>query len=541
MGVQIGSGRARVLLTHKTHNMVRLTEEGQPGPDAQPEAPKPTNNLELFGSTTFSGVVCSQHVQKFTCMASVRVPDDDIDEDAEVNENERPPVILVAVVDKSGSMAGKKMESLKETLNFVISEMGKKDQLAIVEYDTNVTTSLPLTLMNQDGRNRAQEVCKKIHPGSATNLSGGLMEGLRLVPTNLDTDVVVSTFLLTDGLANHGIRTAKGIVSMLKKEQSKGVGRCTVNTFGFGSDHDAAMLKEIAQAAEGMYYFIENEDSIASAFADCIGGLLSVRAQGVELEIHSSDTIALGEIFTTKEVTTVTAGRKIRIALGDLQNGEERDITFEVQLPSCSATDCQTLANIRLGFFDMKTNEMRDIEATVTVARPSAETSDHQKPNLLVDRNCNRIKGANVLAKALKFAESNQLAQGRELLQNAITEIKQSPSSGEEFCIALLEELQTSLNGMQDRQHYRDFGKYQMNNACHVMYNQRCAAPVSQQPSHSFAAAPQAQQQAFGYSAMGMSSMESSSIPSPPAPVPMSRPMFQTKNRARFAKKCAKK
>jgi len=522
--------------------MVQL-EGDQPTELTKPTSTTPPANTDitLFGSTLYSGVACGKQLQKFTCMASVRVPEDDKDEDDDLDENERAPVLVVAVVDKSGSMAGAKMDSLKDTLHFIVKELGKRDKLAIVEYDTNVKTTLQITQMTDTGKIAATSVINALKSGSATNLSGGLLQGLRLIPEDVGNDTVVSTLLLTDGLANHGIRSANGIVSMLKKEQSKGVGRCTVNTFGFGSDHDAAMLKEIAQAAEGMYYFIENEDSIASAFADCIGGLLSVRAQGVELEIHSSDTIALGEIFTTKEVTTVTAGRKIRIALGDLQNGEERDITFEVQLPSCSATDCQTLANIRLGFFDMKTNEMRDIEATVTVARPSAETSDHQKPNLLVDRNCNRIKGANVLAKALKFAESNQLAQGRELLQNAITEIKQSPSSGEEFCIALLEELQTSLNGMQDRQHYRDFGKYQMNNACHVMYNQRCAAPVSQQPSHSFAAAPQAQQQAFGYSAMGMSSMESSSIPSPPAPVPMSKPMFQTKNRARFAKKCAKK
>merc|ERR1712137_105962 len=515
MGVQIGSGRARVLLTHKTHNMVRLTEEGQPGPDAQPEAPKPTNNLELFGSTTFSGVVCSQHVQKFTCMASVRVPDDDIDEDAEMNENERPPVILVAVVDKSGSMAGKKMESLKETLNFVISEMGKKDQLAIVEYDTNVTTSLPLTLMNQDGKNRAQEVCKKIHPGSATNLSGGLMEGLRLVPTNLDTDVVVSTFLLTDGLANHGIRTAKGIISMVQKAQSEGVGRGVVNTFGFGSDHDATMLKEIAQACEGMYYYIENEDTIASAFADCIGGLLSVRAQGVELEIGTSADIRLGEVFTPKEVTTVTAGRKIRIALGDLQNGEERDVTFEVELPICSTSDEQLIATLKLTYFDMLSNEMKDLPAQVVVQRPATLSETHKQPNLLVDGNCNRIKATRAIANSITMANANKISEARDMLTQVIQEIKQSPSATEEFCVSLLAELENCLAGVRDRNEYSRHGQYKLNNCVHVFAHQRAACSAPAPP-------PQAPE-AVGCAA---------------APPP--KPMFSTKNRARMKKKCVK-
>merc|ERR1712137_774691 len=197
-------------------------------------------------------------------------------------------------------MSGDKMKSLKDTLKFAISEMGQKDRLAIVEYDSNVKTTLPLTRMDQAGKAQASKVASAIHPGSTTNMSGGLMEGLRLIPEDAGIDTVVSTLLLTDGLANKGIRTAKGIIAMVRKAQSEGVGRCTVNTFGFGADHDATMLTDIAQACEGMYYFIENVDSIAGAFTDCMGGLLSVRAQGVELELSTTSTVTLGKVYTTK-------------------------------------------------------------------------------------------------------------------------------------------------------------------------------------------------------------------------------------------------
>jgi len=328
-----------------------------------------------------------------------------------------------------------------------------------------------------------------------------------------------------------------------------GVGRCTVNTFGFGSDHDAAMLKEIAQAAEGMYYYIENEDSIASAFADCIGGLLSVRAQGVELEIQTADGIALGEVFTGKPLTVVTEGRKVRIALGDLQNGEERDVTFEVQLPSIgSAVDTQNIAGFKLSFFDMVKNEMRDLDSSLIIARPAEATDEHKSPNLLVDRNCNRVKGANALAEALKLAEKNQLAQAREILQRVISEVKASPSSGEDFCVTMLQELQTSLSGMQDRQQYHNFGKYQMNNMVHVMANQRCAASTPSYSPQQVSSAPPpsfsfAQQQQCMPQMSAMSAMPPAmGSPMPPmAPQMSAKPMFATKNRARMQKKCAKR
>ena len=40
----------------------------------------------------------------------------------------------------------------------------------------------------------------------------------------------------------------------------------SVYTFGFGSDHNAEMLKEISDAGGGMYYFIENTDKVKYFF-----------------------------------------------------------------------------------------------------------------------------------------------------------------------------------------------------------------------------------------------------------------------------------
>lgn len=50
-------------------------------------------------------------------------------------------------------------------------------------------------------------------------------------------------------------------------------------TFGFGSEHDADALHNIAEAGNGLFYYIDNSDSIPESFCDCLGGLLSVAAQ----------------------------------------------------------------------------------------------------------------------------------------------------------------------------------------------------------------------------------------------------------------------
>ena len=52
-----------------------------------------------------------------------------------------------------------------------------------------------------------------------------------------------------------------------------------VFTFGYGSEHDADLLLGIAEAGNGLFYYIDSEESIPESFCDCLGGLLSVAAQ----------------------------------------------------------------------------------------------------------------------------------------------------------------------------------------------------------------------------------------------------------------------
>jgi cobalamin biosynthesis protein CobT len=46
------------------------------------------------------------------------------------------PVDLVCVVDQSGSMQGNKISLLKDTLNYIVDQMGVLDRLAIISFNT---------------------------------------------------------------------------------------------------------------------------------------------------------------------------------------------------------------------------------------------------------------------------------------------------------------------------------------------------------------------------------------------------------------------
>jgi hypothetical protein len=46
--------------------------------------------------------------------------------------------------------------------------------------------------------------------------------------------------------------------------------------------------RQISDQGSGMYYFVKDEEAISTAFADALGGLLSVVAQKIQMTITVS-------------------------------------------------------------------------------------------------------------------------------------------------------------------------------------------------------------------------------------------------------------
>ena len=148
---------------------------------------------------------CSMHA-----MASLKV-------DA-VEEDERAPMELIAVVDRSGSMAGPKLATVLKTLNFLVDKgLRKDDTFGIVTYDHIASTALMPTKMDKDGVAQARKAIASIVIGGTTNLSGGLIEGIEhLVTMPTVKGTMRAVLLFCDGQANVGIEKREDIVAAAK-------------------------------------------------------------------------------------------------------------------------------------------------------------------------------------------------------------------------------------------------------------------------------------------------------------------------------------
>jgi len=52
----------------------------------------------------------------------------------------------------------------------------------------------------------------------------------------------------------------------------------SIQSFGFGADHDPVLMNDISKIKDGSFYYVEKLDVVDEMFVDALGGLFSVIA-----------------------------------------------------------------------------------------------------------------------------------------------------------------------------------------------------------------------------------------------------------------------
>lgn len=252
---------------------------------------------------------------------------------------------------------------------------------------------------------------------------------------------------------------------------------CSVHTFGFGSDHDTNMLKAIADAGSGTYFFLKDKDDIPDAFADCLGGLLSVVGQNISIKFKPQNGVLIKKILTKFKIIVDEASSTQTVTIGDIQSEEERDILLTVDLPQCEVVgnQQQEVVEAVLSYFNVISSRQEEFKTSVSVARPGVVNESTNKVSFKLDLQRNRITTADAIEAGKKLGDQGKLEDARNVIKAAMEKLNASISKDDKFTKGLVADLQKTLDGLQDRQAYNDYGAQQMNAAAGMHWNQRAA------------------------------------------------------------------
>ncbi|KAK4769025.1 hypothetical protein SAY86_027175 [Trapa natans] len=437
--------------------------------DQIPEDSSYGSAIEIRTYPEVSAVPWAQSYDSFTILAHLKA----IPASKSCPQTPRAAVDLVTVLDISGSMAGTKLALLKRAMGFVIQNLSSTDRLSVIAFSSTARRLFPLLRMTDTGRQQALQAVNSLMANGGTNIAEGLRKGAKVMSDRKQKNPVASIILLSDGqdtcTFNSSSNTnSKANYQLLLPLSIHGDGvtgfQIPVHTFGFGSDHDASSMHSISETSGGTFSFIETEAAMQDAFAQCIGGLLSVVVQDLQVIIESAhQSVRLSLLRGGSYPNCVSAdGRSGVIDVGDLYADEERDFLISVNLPVEVSGFETCLLKVKCVYKDPLTKEISTVEdGEVRVNRPETAGEEAATVSIEVDRQKNRLQAALAMSQAREAAEQGDLSTASSIIENCrhILGNSVSTKSGDMLCFGLDNELKEMQERMASRHVYETSGR----------------------------------------------------------------------------------
>ncbi len=282
-----------------------------------------------------------------------------------------PPINLCLVIDRSTSMNGERMDTVKVTAIELLRHLRPQDTLAVITFSDRSDVVIPAARGYR--RTEAEGKIRSIRTGGGTELSYGLEAGLFEVRQFLSNKQVNHVILLTDG-RTYG--DEEKCIDLADKMASHGV---SLSILGIGDEWNDQFLDGLAKRTGGSSFYVSRPGDIAEFLEDRFRGLSQVYAEQLLLKLEPSNGVLLQYVLRSQPDTLPLPAESL-IRLGSMPNDNGIRLLLEfVVAPITVRGQRQKLANCTLTM-DIPTKNKINYKVQFKLQRPISQVFQPEGP-----------------------------------------------------------------------------------------------------------------------------------------------------------------
>lgn len=326
--------------------------------------------------------------------------------------DDRPPINVALVIDRSGSMSGDRIAAARKGAHTALERLGSDDILSLVSYNHDVAVDHKAGKIGSD-RTAIERAIDRLSASGTTALHAGVKEGGEQVKRYRSDMQVNRVVLLSDGLANVGPSSPAELAALGRELASKGI---TVSTIGLGLDYNEDLMQRLAAASDGNHVFVERPSDLAEIFDREFGDALSVAARDIVIRIECKAG------FTPKRVLGRDAeisGSRVTLKLSQLPADTERYVVLELDAPASGVAAAEDeIASVAVDYLSLESGARANAGSRVTARFTTDPKEAEASVNKGVMSQVTEQIATENSEKAVELRDSGDISAARKALED---------------------------------------------------------------------------------------------------------------------------
>ncbi|HSH01196.1 MAG TPA: von Willebrand factor type A domain-containing protein, partial [Anaerolineae bacterium] len=278
----------------------------------------------------------------------------------------RPPALLIFVVDVSGSMdAPNRLPLVQQSLRTLTRQLAPTDQIGIVAYGDTAEIILEPTAVSH--RRTIETAINQLQTNGSTYAEEGLKLAYQLAADYHQDGTLTRLILCSDGVANVGATTADTILT----HAQNGI---PLSTFGFGlGSYNDQLMEQLANQGDGVYAYIDTPAEANRLFKDNLLPTLMTIAYDAKIQVAFNPNIVTHYRLIGYENRAIADEdfRNDTVDAGEIGAGHQVTALYEIILandvnPTTPASPPAEMMRVQLRFQQLDTT-IRELVKSVPV------------------------------------------------------------------------------------------------------------------------------------------------------------------------------